>query len=281
MSPAQPVNRGVGFKPEECAKVLPRCREIACRAAEAIEERRKYTTHVSAKADGSPVTGADRASHQVIVPALEKLTPEVPVISEESSEERPDAVNGMFWLVDPLDGTKEFIKGLPEYTVNIALISDGEPILGVVHIPTSGESYYAAKEAGAWKQTGEGEPQRIQAGRDGAELVAVASRSHMSDETRAFLDRLSVQEIIRRGSSLKMCSVAEGVADIYPRLGPTYLWDTAAGAAVARTAGCTLLDLNGAEVSYDLQGDLLLPGFVLFAAAGPLAEGVARELAAP
>lgn len=195
---------------------------------------------ISRKDDDSPLTKADLASHYIIVDALQELDPDTPVISEESGipdyEERKDW--SRFWIVDPLDGTKEFIKKNGEFTVNVALIEDGQPILGVVYVPDKRTIYYAEKGKGSFKQVGTDAPERIYStGSDKNEpLIAVQSRSHGSDKLVAQLKEkgLTVKETIPAGSSIKFCLVAEGKADIYPRMGPTMEWDVAAGDAVYR-----------------------------------------------
>lgn len=215
---------------------------IAQKAGDAILEYYHQETDVEIvrKDDDSPLTKADMAAHHIIIDALEKLDPETPVISEESGvpdyEERKNWKK--FWIVDPLDGTKEFIKKNGEFTVNIALIEDGNPVLGVVYIPDKNTTYYASKEEGAYKQKGVEAPQRIfsEAANKDDQLVAMQSRSHGSEKLVDQLQEkgLQVIETIPAGSSLKFCLVAEGKADIYPRMGPTMEWDVAAGDAVYR-----------------------------------------------
>ncbi len=195
---------------------------------------------ISRKDDDSPLTKADLASHHIIVDALKKLDPNTPIISEESGipdyEERKDWTK--FWIVDPLDGTKEFIKKNGEFTVNIALIEDGQPIMGVVYVPDKRTMYYAEKEKGSYKQVGTDAPERIYStdNKKNEALIAVQSRSHGSEKLITQLKEkgLTVEETIPAGSSIKFCLVAEGEADIYPRMGPTMEWDVAAGDAVYR-----------------------------------------------
>ena len=213
---------------------------IARQAGEAMLEYYEDDIEVTKKDDNSPLTKADLASHHIIVDALKKLDPDTPVISEESGippyEKRKDW--SKFWIVDPLDGTKEFIKKNGEFTVNIALIDHGKPVLGVVYIPVKKTMYYATREGGAYKQVEEESPERIysEAGDGSGSLVAVQSRSHGSDTLVTELKEkgLSVRKTIPAGSSLKFCLVAEGTADIYPRMGPTMEWDVAAGDCVYR-----------------------------------------------
>lgn len=212
--------------------------EAAGRAIEAV--RAAGTADASAKADGSPLTRADRDAHAVIAAGLAALAPGVPVVSEEghhgSAEQRASWTR--FWLVDPLDGTKEFLAGRPEYTVNIALIDGGVPVLGVVHVPRDGTTYFAARGAGAWRQRPGAAAVRIFATPPppGAGIRIAESRSHGSPELESVLAGYRVRERLAIGSSLKFCLVAEGSADCYIRLGPTMEWDVAAGDAIFRWA---------------------------------------------
>ncbi|HEX5069747.1 MAG TPA: 3'(2'),5'-bisphosphate nucleotidase CysQ [Vicinamibacterales bacterium] len=196
---------------------------------------------VELKADASPVTTADRAAHASIAAALTAWTPDVPVVSEEGCV--PDFETRRhwprFWLVDPLDGTKEFVSGNGEYTVNIALIEGHEPIAGVVFAPALDEMYLAGRGLGSWKQVRGGSRERLTSSPPdpGAPLVVAESRSHPSAELEAFLSTVTVKRRVQAGSSLKFCWVADGRADIYPRFGPTMEWDTAAGDCVYRCSG--------------------------------------------
>jgi 3'(2'), 5'-bisphosphate nucleotidase len=244
---------------------------LARRAGQAIEAVRGGPLDAEEKADGSPVTRADRAAEAVLVEGLRALLPGVAVVSEEGDVEAAIASAGSsHWLVDPLDGTKEFLKGLPEYTVNVALVEAGVPVLGTVYVPPADCLYLAARGLGARRRDGRGET-RLQTASVAHPRRAVVSRSHLSPETSALLARLGVTETLARGSSLKMCAVAEGAADLYPRLGPTRLWDTAAGAAIATEAGCDVVALDGTPLRYDLAGGLVRPGFLV------LAPGVGRD----
>lgn len=214
---------------------------IAQEAGDAILEyyNRTDDVEVITKEDDSPLTKADMASHHVIIDALKELDPDTPVISEESGipayEERKGWTR--FWIVDPLDGTKEFIKKNGEFTVNIALVDDGKPVMGVVYIPDKGTTYYATQQEGAYKRIN-GKTERIYS--DPADttrpLTAVKSRSHGSDSLEEELKEkgITLGKAIPAGSSLKFCLVAEGTADIYPRMGPTMEWDVAAGDCVYR-----------------------------------------------
>ncbi len=220
------------------------------------------------KADDSPLTTADLASHALICERLRALDPAIPVLSEESAE-IPHAQRagwGRFWLVDPLDGTKEFLKRNGEFTVNIALIDNGTPVLGVVHAPILARSYLGSP-AGARRIDGapgdEREtPIRVRAHRPGETWQVVASRSHRGAETAAFLGQLGDYTCIAMGSSLKLCLVAEGAAHLYPRLGPTMEWDTGAAHAVVRAAGGSVHDRDGRELHYN-KPDLHNPHFIV------------------
>lgn len=218
-----------------------------------------------AKEDQSPLTEADLASHRTILAALEKINPSIPILSEESKAVSYEARSSWsrFWLVDPLDGTKEFIKRNGEFTVNIALIENGEPVLGVVHAPVLGVTYGAARGVSAFKEA-EGERTEIRVASDsGGVLRVVASRSHAGPETEAFIAGLGREvELVSIGSSLKLCLVAEGAADLYPRLGPTMEWDVAAAQAVVEGAGGTVTDLQGEALRYNKE-KLLNPNFVV------------------
>lgn len=228
-----------------------------------------------AKGDASPVTEADIAAHRIITAGLRRLTPDVPVLSEEASEV-PWEVRASwrrFWLVDPLDGTREFLAGNGEYTVNIALVEGDTPLLGVVLAPASGRGYSGIARVGAWRSAAAGAPAlpiRV-AGRaaptaaaDGAghPLRVVGSRSHRGDSLDALLTRVGPHEFVPMGSSLKFCVLAEGGADVYPRLGPTSEWDTAAGHAVLLGAGGRVLRLDGSPLRYNRKAGLLNPDFV-------------------
>lgn len=244
---------------------LPALRALAIQAGDAINEIRDDLGTVEKKSDGSPVTQADRAAHNIIVPALEKLELPYPIISEEGDLNNAPTSPASYWLIDPLDGTKEFIKGLEDFTVNIGLINDRQPALGIVYLPAVNTIYYALKGKGAWRRKNKDEsPVKITAPGSSSPLTAVVSRSHNSSATEAFLEKLKVKNTIARGSSLKICAVAEGQADIYPRFGPTWYWDTAAGAAIALEAGCKLVATNGAPLNYDLKRAMKHPGFVFY-----------------
>ena len=214
--------------------------DVARAASHAI--MRVYATDfdVALKTDQSPVTTADLAAHRVIAQDLKRITPDIPVLSEESAA-LPYAERRRwerYWLVDPLDGTKEFIGRNGDFTINIALIERGEPSIGVVHVPVSGMSYYGCVGVGAFRRDLDGQAGVIRVRPLGAGPVrVVASRSHRGLLLDGYLAKLGPHETVSRGSSLKFCLVAEGAADVYPRLGPTSEWDTAAGHAVLLAAG--------------------------------------------
>ncbi|MXP50417.1 3'(2'),5'-bisphosphate nucleotidase CysQ [Pantoea sp. Eser] len=214
---------------------------------------------VSHKSDDSPVTDADIAAHQVIVNGLAQLSPDVPVLSEEDPPAWEVRQHWQrYWLVDPLDGTKEFIKRNGEFTVNIALIEAGKPVLGVVYAPALGVMY-SATEGKAWKEEG-GHREQIHA-RDARPPLVVVSRSHGDDEMKQYLKQLGEHQTVATGSSLKFCLVAEGKAQLYPRFGPTNIWDTGAGHAVAMAAGAHVHDWQGKTLDYAPRESFLNPGF--------------------
>jgi 3'(2'), 5'-bisphosphate nucleotidase len=220
---------------------------------------------ITFKAGESPLTRADMASHHLILAGLKALTPDLPVLSEESKsvayQERQKW--NTYWLVDPLDGTKEFIGRNGEFTVNIALIQNGHSIVGVVHAPALNLTYYAAQGEGAFRQKWGENPVEIRVNAEPVDkLKVVASRSHISAALKHFLGKLDSYQCLNMGSSLKFCLVAEGSADLYPRLGPTMEWDTAAGQCVVEVAGGTVTDLQGEPLYYN-KPDLLNPDFMV------------------
>jgi 3'(2'), 5'-bisphosphate nucleotidase len=214
---------------------------------------------VVSKADDSPVTAADIAAHRVIVSGLNALTPEIPVLSEEDPPGWDVRQHWQrYWLVDPLDGTKEFIKRNGEFTVNIALIENGKPVLGVVYAPVM-KVMYSAHEGKAWKEEcGVHNPIQV---RDARPPLVVISRSHADSELQEYLQQLGEHQTTSIGSSLKFCLVAEGQAQLYPRFGPTNVWDTAAGHAVAMAAGAHVHDWQGKTLDYTPRESFLNPGF--------------------
>lgn len=243
--------------------------DIAKRAGEAIMQVYETDFDIENKSDNSPLTQADLAAHHLIVTALMQLTPDIPILSEESESIEPDVRNAWqrYWLIDPLDGTREFIKRNGEFTVNIALIQDHAPMLGVVYAPASAMLYFAAKGHGAYRQLGDGAAARIHARPFQLEkLIVAGSRSHSDQKLRQFLHNIhvhtgAVPELIHMGSSLKICLVAQGSADVYPRLGPTSEWDTAAAHCVLKEAGGDILNETGQPLRYNTKQSLLNPSF--------------------
>lgn len=254
----------ISFDAELIRRLLEACVALSREAGAAILKIAGEDPGVRAKEDGSPLTRADLASHALIVTCLSSLEPQLPVLSEEGAPPLEEITSAeAFWLVDPLDGTKEFVKGLSEYTVNIALIRRARPILGVVYAPALEALWYAGADASAWKQTRSETTARITPSTRATPVSAVVSRSHMSEATETFLERNHVTESVSHGSSIKICAIAEGAADVYPRFGPTNIWDTGAGAAVAIAAGCRVVDTAGVDLSYDPSGGTLREGFIV------------------
>ncbi len=224
---------------------------------------------VQTKADDSPVTAADIAAHQVLAAGLLALDASIPVLSEEDCEIALSVREQWtrWWLVDPLDGTKEFISGSDEYTVNVALIERGRVVFGVVGVPVTAALYYGGAELGAYCQDAQGDIRSLQmrtAPQD--ELLVVASKRHSSPEQEALLQSLAQEfpalSLVNVGSSLKFCQMAEGAADLYPRLAPTSQWDTAAAQGVLEGAGGQVLNLQGEPLTYAVQDSYLNPFFV-------------------
>ena len=235
---------------------------------------------VTAKADDSPVTAADLAAHHVLLDGLTALDPSIPVLSKEDANITQDVRAGWtrWWLVDPLDGTKEFISGSEEFTVNIALIEQGRVVFGVVSMPTSGRCYYGGAGLGAWRADADVVvPISVRNTPPAGEaLTVVASRRHSSPEQERLLAGLSEQlgelQLTSVGSSLKFCLLAEGAADCYPRLAPTSQWDTAAAQGVLEGAGGVVLQLDGKPFSYPARESLLNASFLALPAKAPWRE---------
>ena len=231
-------------------------RRIAAEAGDAIMKTYDDPAQVETKEDDSPLTQADRAAHNCIVAALTALTPDIPVLSEESEGISTEERLGWkrFWLVDPLDGTKEFIKKTGQFTVNIALIEDGEPTLGVVLAPASGLEYFASRNNGVFKRLGQAEPEKIHVSEiDKDKLRIVASRDHAGPKVATMLEKLPSAELVSMGSSLKFCLVAEGAADLYPRFVPTMEWATGAAQCILEEAGGAVCTLDGYRLGYGKQ----------------------------
>lgn len=222
---------------------------------------------VTAKSDDSPVTGADLAAHQLIVQGLRDLTPDIPVLSEEAADVPLDERQhwDRFWLVDPLDGTKEFINASDEFTVNIALIENAQVKLGIVGVPARSQLFWGGQDLGAWQQTADQAPQPIRVRHAGQTLTVVASRRHSSPEQDALLEKLASRcaiDLVNVGSSLKFCQIASGQADLYPRFAPTSQWDTAAAQAVLEGAGGRVIGLDGQRFGYPTRESWLNPYFI-------------------
>ncbi len=220
---------------------------------------------VEHKDDKSPLTAADMAAHHCIVEGLERLSPQIPVLSEESAEDVPAVVRRQWrqlWLVDPLDGTREFVKRNGEFTVNIALIDEGVPVLAVVQAPATGALWHAARGAGAFRRDGDVDTPLAARSPATAPLRVAASRSHADPRTSALMQRIGDVEPVPLGSSLKFCRIAEGGMDVYPRFGPTSEWDTAAGQCVLEAAGGAVIDLKGRALRYNRRDTILNGEFI-------------------
>ena len=238
---------------------------IARDAARAIMQVYEGEFAVQHKDDDSPLTAADLASHRCIVAGLERLAPGIPILSEESAQEVPAQVRRQWsrmWLVDPLDGTREFVKRNGEFTVNIALVDDGVPVLAVVQAPVTGQLWHGQAGRGAFRR--EGTQDVAIASRRPARppLRVAASRSHRDARTEAVLARMGEIEPVGVGSSLKFCRLAEGSMDAYPRFGPTSEWDTAAGQSVLEAAGGVVLDPQGRPLRYNQRETILNGAFL-------------------
>ena len=256
--------------------------EIARNAGKAILEVYAHAdtiagNNIAHKADSSPLTEADLRAHHVIAGALQLLTPHIPIVSEEDEASHAHRnAGGEFWIIDPLDGTKEFIARNGQFTVNIALVRQGEPVLGVVYAPVLDELFWSEPDLNSSAQTGASVNMRalshiqnqthvirvstpqLQLGKP---VRVLASRNHMNEQTHNFINALGAHELVQAGSSLKFCRIAQGLADCYPRLGPTCEWDTAAAQAVLEAAGGFVRTLNGARLLYG-KSEVLNPSFV-------------------
>ena len=249
------------------AELLSGALDAVAAASMAILEVYASAHDVGYKADDSPITRADRAAHDILATRLALLTPSIPVLSEEADAAHDLRVRrnwGAFWLVDPLDGTREFIGRNGEFTVNVALVRDHEPVLGVVAAPALGLTYYAARGHGAYRVEAGSGTVPIHVRPAATPLVVVGSRSHRGDSLDGLLARLGPHELRPMGSALKFCLVAEGSADFYPRLGPTSEWDTAAAQAVLESAGGAVTTLDGKPLRYNQRETLLNPHFIAY-----------------
>ena len=251
---------------EELAGLRTELIAIARAAGAAILDVYGRDFDVMEKDDQSPVTEADLAAHRIIVQRLVALAPSLPLLSEEGEmpayEERRHW--DRYWLVDPLDGTREFVKRNGEFTVNIALIESGYPVLGVVHVPVSNATFSGGAMLGSFVREGDADERKLSAaGRCGKSVRVVASRSHRSPQLDPWLESLPDAEFVPCGSSLKFCRIASGEADVYPRFGPTSEWDTGAAQAVAEGAGARVITLDGQRLAYNSKESLLNPYFVV------------------
>lgn len=241
--------------------------DLARMAGERILAVYETAFEVTRKEDKSPLTEADMAAHKVITTGLAHLTPSLPMLSEEGPgidfETRRRWQT--YWLIDPLDGTREFVKRNGEFSVNIALVEDHQPILGIVYAPVLDHLYFASRGNGAYKQHGDDVPESIHVNETANEPLRVTgSRSHSSSRLGMYLDRLGEHELISMGSSLKACLVAEGKADLYPRLGPTSEWDTAAAQCIVEEAGGAITSTDMQPLRYNTKESLLNPHFFVF-----------------
>lgn len=245
--------------------VNPVC-DIAKQAGAEIMKIYAEDFEIQEKKDHSPLTTADLASHTLIIEQLEKLTPDIPILSEESVSiafaERSSWKN--YWLIDPLDGTREFIKRNGEFTVNIALITEHSSSLGVVYLPVQDVCYSASRNHGAYKQDQDSTAEKItsRASTPETKPTICGSRSHAGKSLQALQDKIGQFDLISMGSSIKMCLVAEGVADIYPRFGPTSEWDTGAAHCVVNEAGGVIVDMDLQTLQYNTKDSLLNPSFL-------------------
>jgi 3'(2'), 5'-bisphosphate nucleotidase len=247
--------------------LLPAVLALVSEAGAAIMAVYATGHDVEYKADDSPITRADRAAHEILSDGLTRLLPAIPVLSEESEASHAYAVRSKWrdlWLVDPLDGTREFISRNGEFTVNVALVSDHRPVLGVVAAPALGVTYFAAAGHGAFRSRADDPAEPITVRPAGSPLVIVGSRSHRGDSLDAILTRIGPHELKPMGSALKFCLVAEGSADFYPRLGPTSEWDTAAAQAVLEVAGGAVIGLDGRPLTYNARDTILNPEFLAY-----------------
>lgn len=247
--------------------LLPRIIEISEKASQEILKFYKTDYDVKEKDDNTPVTSADIAAHDCITCELTSLTPDIPILSEEAANipfnERQ--LWDTYWLVDPLDGTREFIKKNDEFSVNIALIINHTPVLGVIYIPVTDTCYYATAGNGAYKKTLKETFQLNVKSSQQDKIIVAGSRSYLDASLDNFLNKLAHYEFIRMGSSIKSCLVAEGKVDIYPRLGPTSEWDTAAAQCIVEEAGGYLTDTSLKPLRYNTKDILLNPHFLVFA----------------
>jgi 3'(2'), 5'-bisphosphate nucleotidase len=258
----------MSISPDALATLLPQATQISKLAGARVLEFFLPEVTVSHKQDQTPLTDADLAANKIIISKLQTLDPVLPIITEESCdiplEER--AQWQAYWLVDPLDGTREFIRQNGEFSVNIALVHRGRPVLGVIHAPVLDITYWASTGAGAWKQAGDDTPRRINvriAPADQGVTVALGWSARFGDRLQRFLDKLGNHRELRMGGALKSCLVAEGRADVYPCLGPTGEWDTAAAQCIVEEAGGTITDTRSQPLQYNKSESMINPDFVV------------------
>ena len=254
----------ISFSQEYIKKLI----KISKNAGDAIMDIYESDFDVNLKSEQSPLTKADILSNKIICQSLKKITPDIPILSEESSDisyhERSKW--NQYWLIDPLDGTKEFIKKNGEFTTNIALIFENRPIFGMIHVPASNEIFWGSKEMGSYHLKGDSlsDMKKISASQEKKDsLRNVSSRSHPSGGLKILLEKLEKFELVSVGSSLKFCLIAKGEADCYPRLGPTCEWDTAAGEIIAESAGANIVNLENKTMKYNHKENYLNPHFLV------------------
>ena len=240
--------------------------EIAKDAGLAIVQIYNSDFDYELKKDFSPITKADNISHIIITERLKILTPKIPIISEENCD-IPYSIRSRwkkYWLVDPLDGTKEFINKNGDFTVNIALIDNNTPIFGVIHIPVTNETYWGSKVNGSFYSNANNDVQQIRGSKNNNNPIRlVVSRSHPSEILNDLLEKIIDYEILKVGSSIKFCHIASGQAECYPRFGPTSEWDTAAGEAIVSFAGGSVVTATGDSMNYNAKEDYLNPNFIV------------------
>jgi len=239
--------------------------EISKEAGKAVLEVYNTDFDFQMKEDLSPLTKADTLSNQIICSSLKTLTPDIPILSEEDSDISFEKRSNWekYWLIDPLDGTKEFIKKNGEFTVNIALIENNIPRLGIIHLPVTSETYWGSKNNGSYYVNANNKSKQISVSKKPENIITVmASRSHPNEKLDSLLEKIKHYKIVNRGSSLKFCQIAAGQADVYPRFGPTSEWDIAAGHAILLGASGNIYDLNGNEIRYNIRSNYLNPFFI-------------------
>ena len=240
--------RGI-MDPNELQEVIQIVRSASTKILEIYDQN----FEVQYKQDESPVTLADKIAEETIIKGLVELFPEIPRIAEESftHDTKLPAADSPFFLIDPLDGTKQFVNREGEFTINVALIEQRIPTMGIIHIPVTNTTYWTNGNNNAWRQLGDNEPEIIRCTRaDPAALRVIMSKSHTNEETESYLESLAIRERVQAGSSLKFCRIAEGKADLYPRFGSIMEWDIAAGHAILSAAGGSVTEFDGRPILY-------------------------------